>query len=139
MSNNTISGLNELAAEIHENAKAHGWYDNAPTFPEVIATMHSELSEALEEYRAGKPPLYYVINTEQGGETIPAIRADVYNPSADEEFAGEKPQGLAVELADAVMRILDTCAFMEIDIERVIRLKHEYNKSRPYRHGGKKI
>ena len=41
--------LNELAKEIHENAKAHGWWEKNRTLPEVLALCHSELSEALEE------------------------------------------------------------------------------------------
>ena len=27
---------------------------------------------------------------------------------------------------------------LEVDMEQIILKKHEYNKSRPYRHGGKK-
>lgn len=34
--------------------------------------------------------------------------------------------------------ILDYCNFSQIDIERAILLKHKYNITRPYRHGGKK-
>ena len=49
-----------------------------------------------------------------------------------------KPEGIAVELADAMIRILDYCAYSGIDIEEALKLKHAYNKGRPYRHGGKK-
>ena len=44
----------------------------------------------------------------------------------------------AAELADVIIRVLDYCAYAGIDIENVLEVKHEYNKSRPYRHGGKK-
>lgn len=50
----------------------------------------------------------------------------------------KKPEGVAVELADCMIRILDYCGHAGIDIEEAIRIKHEYNKTRPYRHGGKK-
>lgn len=137
----TPSGLNELAREIHENAKAHGWYDPAPSFLEVIATFHSELSEALEEYREGKPPLYFDCCEADAHPCLPSDKTDCLNFGNESacNYRGRKPRGLAVELADAIMRILDTCAYMDIDIERVITLKHEYNKTREYRHGGKKI
>lgn len=48
------------------------------------------------------------------------------------------PESVAVELADCMIRILDYCGHDGIDIEEAIRIKHEYNKTRPYRHGGKK-
>lgn len=41
-----IQTIDDLAADIHDNALAHGWYDKQPSLGEQIANMHSELSEA---------------------------------------------------------------------------------------------
>ena len=41
------------------------------------------------------------------------------------------------ELADCVIRIMDMCEGMRIDLEASVAKKHEYNKTRPYRHGKK--
>lgn len=49
-----------------------------------------------------------------------------------------KPEGVAVELCDAIIRILDYLAYMGVDVEAVLMAKHEYNKGREYRHGGKR-
>lgn len=43
-----------------------------------------------------------------------------------------------IELADAIIRILDYCGYAGIDIDAAVERKHEYNKTRPYRHGGKR-
>lgn len=55
------------------------------------------------------------------------------------EWNGEKPEGIATEFADCIIRILDYCGHEGIDIGEAIKIKHEYNKTRPYRHGGKVI
>lgn len=116
--------LTDFAKEVHENARLHGWWDEERSFGEIIALCHSELSEALEEYRNSKPPVYFATETVQrDGNTV----------------IGKKPEGIAVELADCIIRILDYCGNTQIDIENVIRCKHAYNKTRPYRHGGKTL
>lgn len=137
-------GINELAKEIHENAVEHGWWECERAFPEIVALIHSEVSEALEEYRNGRPMIYYPCNAggvccEEDGSAHCGSRP--YNPEEPDapcSAKSKKPEGIAIELADVIIRILDYCGYAGIDIEAEIRQKHEYNKSRPYRHGGKK-
>lgn len=109
-----VVNINELVQAAHENAVAHGWWtelDTQPNIPEKLALIHSEISEALEEYRSNR----------------------MANWTGDHG----KPEGFAVELADAVIRIADLCGYLKIDLAKAIGLKHEYNRGRPYRHGGK--
>lgn len=192
--------LNKFAQAVHENAVKHGWWDEERTFGEIIALCHSELSEALEEYRAKRPMLYFV-------ETNGFVVTDM------SERKDEKPEGIAVELADCIIRVLDYFGKEELDVdalmqeamkavmcdvpgriyaatlgdcisrwhlllslsyacwckasgthasalrmarcvceilawgkvtdgvdfEMILDIKHEYNKTRPYRHGGKAL
>ena len=131
-----LNGLNEFAQEVHQVSVDHGWYDNPPSTPERLMLMVSELSEALEEYRNRKPN-QYVVRTE------PFIARDGYADVMCEEISqwnpNEKPEGIGVELADCVIRILDFCAAERIDIESLVNIKNEYNKNRPFKHGGKRI
>ena len=43
--------IKELAEEIHTNAKIHGWWEEERNIPELLCLIHSEVSEALEDYR----------------------------------------------------------------------------------------
>lgn len=118
--------LKKLAKEIHDMAVNHGWWELDRSFGEVIALCHSELSEAFEEYRNGHEPteMYYSSKDEVG--------KPVYSPLAG------KPEGVPSELADCIIRILDYCEHVGIDIDEAIQIKMKYNESRPYRHGGKR-
>lgn len=122
--------LNNFAKEIHSNAEAHGWWEEERKFPEIVALCHSELSEALEEYRDDKPMCYYQVGIDFR-DIIPVLEYPKL-------IIGEKPEGMAVEMADCIIRILDWCGKEGIDIEAILRAKHEYNKGRPYKHGWKK-
>ena len=81
-------GLNELAAVVHENAVAHGWWEQERELPEILMLCVSELAEALEEYRAGKPNIYYNVEGEEilyaDGEACEKVssRAPVWGASS---------------------------------------------------------
>lgn len=120
--------LGDLAKEIHKQAVAHGWWEDERSFPEIVALCHSELSEALEEYCNSRPARYVV--SDIVGET-PMVVTDPMS------FEGRKPEGIAVEMADCIIRILDWCGNECIDIDGVVEQKMAYNETRPYKHGNK--
>lgn len=51
-------GLDAMAATLHENAKAKGFWEGETTYDKIgnkIALCHSELTEVLEAIRKSKP------------------------------------------------------------------------------------
>lgn len=108
-----MNNLNSFRDEAFEIAISHGFKDTS--IGEDIALMHSELSEALEDFRNGKTP----IETWHDENT--------------------KPCGIPIELADVIIRILHFAGKHGIDIEAAVRKKMDYNKTRPFKHGGKVI
>lgn len=98
--------LNDFIDEIHANAVAHGWWEEERPYGEVLALVHSEWSEALEEYRAGHSLIWFPTNCDCVccGER-PAMH-DILCTAAKCE-SDHKPEGIAVELADGVIRIFD--------------------------------
>lgn len=117
--------INELVKQAHQNAVNKGWWDEDRSFGEVIALIHSEASEALEDFRNGKRPdeVWYELKQVWNNET--------------QEIG--KPCGIPSELADICIRVFDVCGRYGIDLEQAIREKMDYNATRPRKHGGKVI
>jgi len=59
------------------------------------------------------------------------------NNDAMDDHLSDVP-GVHAELADTIIRILDFCGKEKIPIGEIVRRKIEYNKTRGYRHGGKR-
>lgn len=129
----TIRELQEIA---YRQSADKGFHDDEPTDAkgllllnsQRIALMHSELSEALEELRAGRAAdqtYYPTINA------MPGSFDPVY------AIGKHKPEGVPSEMADVVIRVLDFCGANGIDLESIIEEKLAYNASRSHKHGGK--
>jgi len=132
--------INELAKEVHENAVAHGWWEKPPTLPEALCLIHAELSEALEEYREGNPLIYGTCALAAEDCKFSGVCDRVGRPGEGEGIDGPcKPEGIAVELADVILRTLDLMAALGVDVDAVVMAKHKYNLGREYRHGGKTV
>ena len=106
--------IDELIRDCHSAALKSCWWDSEnDNFPTKLLLVHSELSEAVEEWRKDEldNPLWY---GEKG-----------------------KPEGVAAELADAVIRICDLAGRYSIPLERAIMEKMAFNSTRSHRYGGK--
>lgn len=197
--------LEKFAVDVHQNAIDHGFWEKVDPAA-LMALIHAEWSEALEEYRAGRAMVWYNCNeiSTDLNPCDPQDEGDCLNYACREtcEHRGKKPEGIAVELIDGCLRILDvldwlqdvpigltaisgtikekslpelvtelhtvigdawkvfdlgapyifaehlrealTMAFEWLrghgeDPEKLLMLKHKYNKTRPYKHGGKII
>lgn len=103
-------------------AREHGWgwtpleRDQAHAGDDIhrllsdLALVHSEVSEAVEAAR---------------DSVLGMVHED-------------KPEGLVVELADVVIRIMHLCGELGLPLEDAIIAKMAFNESRSFKHGGRK-
>ncbi len=128
--------LNELCKVAHQAAVDSGWWKpgTEKTALECHMLIVSEVAEATEEVRGGRPPVH-VVNKHDG--SIASI--DVPSPESFILTDGDqriqlKPEGEAVELADAVIRIADWFGRHGWDLEAIVKAKMAYNATRGHRH-----
>jgi len=106
--------IREWQQEVHALAIEKGWYEGKSASPtEILSRLMlvvTEIAEAAEEVRSGRGLL--------------ALRA----------LHAGKPEGFSIELADAVIRILDLAEWIGVDMDDMMQMKHNFNRTRPARH-----
>jgi NTP pyrophosphatase (non-canonical NTP hydrolase) len=109
-SKHKLLDLKRLQKDAHAIAVSKGfWKEAAKTPLESLMLAVSELAEAAEEIRNDTKPLYH-----------------------------GKTEGLAVEIADCILRLLDLAEHEKLPLVEALQVKNEYNRTREYLHGGKK-
>lgn len=189
MSETTVKTLAQMTAEVVQNNTSHGWYEDCATFPEAMALLHSEVSEALDAWRRwgladatgpkvtydGQPPPNERPSKPEG---VPSEFADIFIRLLDDawlfgqldldaevaEHAGvygvhesfatnmNVLHKLIVRMdesagtrdypqffAGVLVCLSDLCEHYGIDLTAEYERKMAYNRTRPYRHGGKRL
>lgn len=101
------NGFDYQCRKAYQIAKDHGWHEKPCNDGEVLALIHCEISEALQALRDGNKP-------------------DHHCP----DFSS-----LEIELADAIIRIMDYAGERGLNLSLAILEKMKFNKKRPYKHG----
>lgn len=114
----SVSALSAVALYVYKVAQDSGFHENdedlenSSRFAEFTSNLHGEVSELWEAYRKGEL-------RKKCDKPIPLNCA-------------------AEELADIIIRAMDTAVTLGIDIGDAIAHKDHYNQTRPFKHGGKK-
>ena len=124
--------LNEIAQEIHENAKSNGFfYSVYKNTGEMLCLVHLEISKALEADRE---------NNHCTGDLPDGFLADIGNGELDDEqfrlmYEKNIKGAFEDELANTIIQVLNICAYKEIDINNHLKIKMRYNTLRSEKHG----
>ena len=125
-----VTGLNVLAKQFNEFVVKTG-FDGAD-FPLRIALIHSEISEAFQAFRYDK--LSRLSESEKN-----VLKGWVNDSDFKYEFEVQVKDTMEDEIADSIIRLLDLCGNLDIDIEYHIEQKMRYNELRGFKYGGKKF
>ena len=158
-----MMNLNEFGKEIHNNAIEHGFWDKPRLTEEVLTLIVSEWIEAFEEYRAGRSNVWYNEDGKPEGICVELIdgvirvldycAADSYPVSFMEPLPVLKDYLSTIDFSTFTYRLIELtmtrcfsacveyvyayCEINNIDTDALLIEKHEYNKTRPYKHNKK--
>lgn len=119
--------ITDTVQEAHELAKSKGFWDEERNTGELLALIHSEVSEALEADRSGS----------HCGPDAAELAMTHADGGFKVEFLANVKDSFEDELADIVIRVFDLAGGKGIDLSTHIEAKLRYNAMRPVRHGKK--
>lgn len=124
-----MSDIAQIQAAVHANAIAKKFWSS---YPETT----------YEDPYTGEAIRVYVLSVDQLLSKLMLITTEVAEAAEDVRTGAMrtvmsdsgKPEGLPSELADIVIRVMDVCGGLGIDLDEEIRLKVAYNRRRPAMH-----
>ncbi len=115
-----IEGLDGMASSVLRTARVKGFYPtDEGQVPAAVANLHSEVSEIWEAYRINR-----LDKPCDKAKAMAKLGLPVLTCSEE-------------EVADVIIRALELAHLLGIRVSRAVAVKDAYNRSRPYRHGGK--
>ena len=133
--------LNEISKQVYEANKLKGFDVKECNIGQTLMLIVSELSEALEADRKGKRVNINDTKDLTNGYTISG-NLSVYTEQGKTEkfielFKQRVKDTFEDEIADSFIRLFDLVGALDIDIDRHIELKRQFNATREYKHGKK--
>lgn len=111
----TIKEWQKTVLALAKEKGFHATTDPLDNIWKMLGNLHGEVSEAWE-----------------------VARMPDFDPKVTWKNENGKLEGFPSELADIVIRALDTAEIFGIDLQAAMWEKHQYNMTRPYRHGNKR-
>lgn len=120
--------INNLSKEIYKANKEKGFWDSRELIPNVMNLLSCPIVDIESTQKAFNAQMLCLIHSEIS-EALEADRKDLM----DDKLPHRK--GLEVELADALIRILDMAGGLGMDLGGAVEEKLAYNTTRPFKHG----
>jgi len=135
--------LEEFARRVMVTNQNNGWYDAERDLMTDCMLIVTEVAEAAECIRNDQMEDTYLIKKDAPNppilEDMTVTRKSGAYELALEEGLRPKPIGFASELADILIRLVDTAKRTDTVLGRAAMEKLDYNATRGHRHGGKKV
>lgn len=122
--------IKDLCEKIFDYAEKQGFHEKTFNFGESLMLVVSELSEALEADREGKP-------FEPNKTTSILWKLPDPEKISSDDYEAHIRGSVAEEIADAIIRLCHLAERTGIDLEWHIKAKMAYNETRPKKHGKK--
>lgn len=121
--------LTKIAKEINEDVRKKGFWNS---MHKAIAIAEEDSGTSTKDIKDAFIAQKLALVHTEVSEAVEALRKNEYEANG---YGLYEKDSFADELADSIIRILDLCGELNIDIQKQIEWKLEKNRQREFMHG----